>query len=63
MRKVKSLDLIKLLENDGWVIVRINGSHHIMKHPTKAGTLSVPHPKKELGIGIVRQIKKDAGLL
>lgn len=60
---MKSLDLIKLLENDGWEIVRINGSHHIMKHPSKTRTISVPHPKKELGTGIVRQIKKDAGLI
>ncbi len=33
-----------------------------MKHPTK-GTLTVPHPKKDLGIGLVREIKKQAGLL
>jgi len=60
---MKSLDLIKLLENDGWFVDRINGSHHVMKHPSKSKTLSIPHPKKDLGVGIVLKIKKDAGLL
>jgi predicted RNA binding protein YcfA (HicA-like mRNA interferase family) len=60
---MKSLDLIKLLENDGWEVVRIKGSHHQMRHTSKPGTITVPHPKKGLGIGLVREIKKQAGLL
>jgi predicted RNA binding protein YcfA (HicA-like mRNA interferase family) len=31
-------------------------------HPTKPGTVTVPHPKKDLGKGIVRAIRKQAGL-
>jgi predicted RNA binding protein YcfA (HicA-like mRNA interferase family) len=38
------------------------GSHHIFKHPTIAGHLTVPHPKKELGKGLVHKIMKQAGL-
>ena len=58
-----SKELIALLESDGWRIARIKGSHHQMKHPSKPGTITVPHPKKALGIGLVREIKKQAGLL
>lgn len=47
---------------DGWILVAVRGSHHQFKHPTKAGRVTVPHPKKDLGIGLVRAIIKQAGL-
>jgi predicted RNA binding protein YcfA (HicA-like mRNA interferase family) len=31
-------------------------------HPVIAGHLSVPHPKKDLGIGLVHKLLKQAGL-
>lgn len=43
---MKSRNLIKILEKGGWELNRINGSHHIFKHPIKKGTPSVPHPKQ-----------------
>ncbi len=60
---MNSKDLIRELLKDGWILDRINGSHHIYKHPHKAGHLSIPHPEKELGTGLIRQIRKAAGLL
>ncbi|MEF9955638.1 MAG: type II toxin-antitoxin system HicA family toxin [Acinetobacter sp.] len=59
---MKSLDLIKLIEADGWCEVRVRGSHHHFKHPTKEGLVTVPHPKKDLPIGTVKSILKQAGL-
>lgn len=59
---MKSKDLLKMLKNDGWQEVRINGSHHHLKHPTKTGLVTVPHPKKDLPIGTVNNILKQAGL-
>ncbi|MES3673556.1 type II toxin-antitoxin system HicA family toxin, partial [Bacillus velezensis] len=41
-----SRDIIKLLTKDGWYLKRVVGSHHHFKHPTKPGTVTVPHPKK-----------------
>jgi len=60
---MNSKQLIKELELNGWQIVRVKGSHHQLKHHTKTNTLTVPHPKKDLGEGLVRAIKKQAGLL
>ncbi len=54
--------LIKLLQADGWLLKRTRGSHHQFAHPTKPGTVTVPHPKKDLGKGLVRAIRKQAGL-
>ena len=59
---MKSLDLIKMIEADGWYEVRVTGSHHHFKHPTKQGLVTVPHPKKDLPAGTVKSILKQAGL-
>ena len=59
---VNSRDLLRQLRDDGWAIRQVSGSHHILVHPTKSGHLSVPHPKKDLGIGLVNKILKQAGL-
>jgi len=59
---MKSSDLIRKLEEDGWVLKRITGSHHSFKHPTKRPIITVPHPKKDLPIGTVKSILKTAGL-
>jgi predicted RNA binding protein YcfA (HicA-like mRNA interferase family) len=60
--RVKSSELIKLLENSGWVLERIKGSHHQFKHPNFLMVITVPHPRKDLKPGTLRQIMKDAGL-
>jgi predicted RNA binding protein YcfA (HicA-like mRNA interferase family) len=57
-----SRELIKLLVADGWVLVETRGSHHQFKHPTKPGRVTVPHPKRDLPIGTVRSIFRQAGL-
>jgi predicted RNA binding protein YcfA (HicA-like mRNA interferase family) len=59
---MKSAELIKQLKEAGWVLDRVRGSHHMFKHPTNPLTITVPHPKKDLGGGLVARIKKDAGL-
>lgn len=59
---MKSADLIRELEADGWVLRNVRGSHHVYRHPTKPGHISVPHPKKDLGRGLVHRLRRDAGL-
>ncbi|VTY10251.1 YcfA-like protein [Neisseria subflava] len=57
-----SAQVIALLESDGWFLVSTRGSHRQYKHPEKKGRVTVPHPKKDLPIGTLRQIYKQAGL-
>ncbi|CAO3450087.1 hypothetical protein [Azospirillum argentinense] len=59
---MKSAELIRELADAGWVLDRVRGSHHVFKHPAKPGILVVPHPKKDLGVGLVSAIRKQAGL-
>ena len=59
---MRSADVIKQLEIGGWRLRSVRGSHHVFNHPDKPGHISVPHPKKDLGIGLVRKLLKQAGL-
>jgi predicted RNA binding protein YcfA (HicA-like mRNA interferase family) len=54
---VKVREVIRFLEEDGWVIVAIKGSHRQFKHPTKLGRVTVAgklsadlHPKTQASI-------------
>lgn len=59
---MRSGELIRDLTRAGWRLVRIRGSHHVFQHPERAGSVVVPHPKKDLGLGLVRAIRRQAGL-
>ena len=59
---MKSAELIRELKAAGWVLDRVRGSHHVFKHSTRPGHVVVPHPKKDLGPGLVTAIRKQAGL-
>lgn len=55
-------ELMKKLKEDGWVLDRIRGSHHILKHPSKPGRVTPPLHKKDLKPGTLDSILKQAGL-
>jgi predicted RNA binding protein YcfA (HicA-like mRNA interferase family) len=55
-----SRDIKRRLEQEGWILERVTGSHHVFKHPMIKNTVILPHPKKDLGKGLVRTIYKTA---
>jgi predicted RNA binding protein YcfA (HicA-like mRNA interferase family) len=57
-----SREIIRRLRADGWVLARTKGSHHQFRHSSKAGLVTVPHPKRDLPIGTVRSIFRQAGM-
>lgn len=50
------------LQQAGWKLRAVRGSHHVFQHPDRPGHLTVPHPKKDLGKGLVHKLMKQAGL-
>lgn len=57
---MKGKELVKLLKKDGWVLDRVNGSHHIM---VKDGnSISVPVHNTDIQKGLLHAIMKKAGL-
>jgi predicted RNA binding protein YcfA (HicA-like mRNA interferase family) len=57
---MNSRELIQLLLKDGWEHVSTRGSHWHFKHPKKTGKVTVPHPKRDLPLGTVRSVLKQA---
>ena len=59
---VKVRDVIKLLEKDGWFLVRTRGSHDQYKHLEKPGLVTVAgKPGDELAPATLNSIKKQGG--
>jgi predicted RNA binding protein YcfA (HicA-like mRNA interferase family) len=52
--------LIKHLQKDGWYEVNQVGSHKQFKHPVKKGRVTVPHPNRDIPIGTLKSIEKQA---
>jgi len=60
---VKVRELIRLLEDDGWFLVRTRGSHRQFHHPTKPGTVTVAgKPSLDIPPGTLKNALKQAGL-
>ena len=60
---LKVSEIVKLIEADGWYLVRTKGSHRQYRHPKKPGTTTVAgkpsdtlHPRTE------KSILKQAGV-
>jgi predicted RNA binding protein YcfA (HicA-like mRNA interferase family) len=63
MTEMSGKALAKLLEQHGWQLKRITGSHHISTRPGSTVRLSVPiHGSKPLKEGLLRFLLKQAGL-
>ena len=60
---MKVKEVVKLLEHDGWYVVRTRGSHRQFKHSHKRGTVTVAG-KESLDVprGTLNSILKQAGL-
>jgi predicted RNA binding protein YcfA (HicA-like mRNA interferase family) len=58
---MNSADVLRQLKKDGWVLHHVKGCHHQFKHPTKAGKVTVPHPKRDLPLPTLRSIYRQAG--
>lgn len=59
---MKSAAVIALLKRKGWTVASQKGSHVHLLHPQHPGKVTVPHPKKDVPIGTLHSIWKQAGL-
>jgi predicted RNA binding protein YcfA (HicA-like mRNA interferase family) len=59
---MNSRDIISALKADGWYQVAQESSHVQFKHAEKSGRVTVPHPKKDIPIGTLKSIEKQANL-
>ncbi len=60
---MKIRDVLRMIESDGWFLIRTTGSHRQFHHPIKPGTVTVAgQPNKTVPPGTLNSILKQAGL-
>ncbi|NVO02271.1 MAG: type II toxin-antitoxin system HicA family toxin [Bacteroidetes bacterium] len=61
---MKISEIIKIIENDGWFVVRQKGSHRQYKHQSKKGLVTIAFHKMsdEIAKGTLNSILKQAQL-
>jgi predicted RNA binding protein YcfA (HicA-like mRNA interferase family) len=62
MKRYKVKEVIKMLEEAGWILVTTRGDHRQYKHPTKSGKVTVRGKLSEnLSQELLNSIFKQAG--
>ncbi len=60
--RLTSKQVIKLLENEGFVLDHVSGSHYVFYHPADDRRAVVPYHAKDLPIGTLKAILRSVGL-
>jgi predicted RNA binding protein YcfA (HicA-like mRNA interferase family) len=63
MRSVSGKDFARILERNGWKLLRVRGSHHVYGKTDNPARLSVPiHGNTPLKTGLLRHLLNLSGL-
>jgi predicted RNA binding protein YcfA (HicA-like mRNA interferase family) len=63
VKSISGKQFARILENHGWVLVRVNGSHHVYMKAGNPARISLPiHKNEDLKIGLLRHFMKVAGI-
>lgn len=59
---MNSREIIRRLEAEGWRVLRVKGSHHMMGHPNNPLVIVVKHPEKDCPLGTLKKIERQSGV-
>lgn len=63
MKTISGKEMSALLQEKGWTLARVTGSHHIFVRPGENLRITVPvHGNRDLKIGLQRAIMRQAGI-
>lgn len=63
MTSISGKKFAKLLEQNGWILLRVNGSHHVYGKTGNTQRISVPiHGNKALKTGLLKYFLKVSGI-
>lgn len=63
MKAISGKQLCKIVEQKGWILRRVTGSHHIYEKPEVEQILSIPvHRNQDLKVGTLKALMKIAKL-
>ena len=63
MKQVSGRELARIVQRHGWILARIQGSHHVFTMPGRRERIVIPiHGNQPLKQGLLRSLMKIAGL-
>lgn len=62
MKSYSSRELIKEAKKRGFVLIRVNGSHHIFRNYETGKEVIIPHPRDGFKTGTLKSILKAMGM-
>jgi predicted RNA binding protein YcfA (HicA-like mRNA interferase family) len=62
LRRLKGREIIAILADHGFAVVRVKGSHHFLRHADGRCTVVPVHAGETLGPGLLIQILRDTEL-
>lgn len=60
--RLRGREIIAALRAAGFVVIRIKGSHHFLKHPDGRCTVVPVHAGETIGPGLMKSILEDTEL-
>jgi predicted RNA binding protein YcfA (HicA-like mRNA interferase family) len=64
VKQVSGKEFIRVIQKRGWILKRINGSHHIFTKEGQPERIVIPvHSNRPLKIGLLKHQMKIAGLV
>lgn len=54
--------MLRALQRAGFVVVRIRGSHHFMRHPDGRATVVAVHTGEDVGPGLLAKMLRNLGM-
>jgi predicted RNA binding protein YcfA (HicA-like mRNA interferase family) len=62
VKSISGKEFCKVLEDHGWELRRIRGSHHVYSQPGNPTIVTVPvHGNRDLRSGTLRKLLEDSG--
>jgi predicted RNA binding protein YcfA (HicA-like mRNA interferase family) len=63
VKSVSGKHFAQILESHGWLLVRVNGSHHVYTQSGNPARISLPiHKNEDLKVGLLKHFMKVAGI-
>ncbi len=63
MKSYSSREVLRMLKEDGWYEINVEGSHHQLKHPWKKGKVTLKHPTKDIPPKTLKSISDQSGVI
>jgi len=59
---VSGRELVAALSRKGFLVIRVKGSHHVLRHSDSRMTVVPVHGREEIGPGLLAKILRDCDL-